>query len=96
MTHQPASTNIQKKLSLRHFFMEVLRFGKLAALLSVLLLAVNLPVWADDGRFDGTVIFLRHALAPGNGDPADFNLKDCQTQRNLDETGRRQARGIGK
>ena len=96
MTHQPASTNIQKKLSLRHFFMVVLRFGKLAALLSVLLLAVNLPVRADDGRFDGTVIFLRHALAPGNGDPANFNLKDCQTQRNLDETGRRQARGIGK
>ena len=56
--------------------MVVLRFGKLAALLSILLLAVNLPVRADDGRFDGTVIFLRHALAPGNGDPANFNLKD--------------------
>ena len=76
--------------------MVVLRFGKLAALLSLLLLAVNLPARADDGRFDATVIFLRHALAPGNGDPANFNLKDCQTQRNLDETGRRQARGIGK
>ena len=76
--------------------MLVLRFGKLAALLSLLLLAVNLPARADDDRFDGTVIFLRHALAPGNGDPANFNLKDCQTQRNLDETGRRQARGIGK
>ena len=76
--------------------MVVLRFGKLAALLSLLLLAVNLPARADDGRFDGTVIFLRHALAPGNGDPANFNLKDCQTQRNLDDTGRRQARGIGK
>ena len=56
--------------------MVVLRFGKLAALLSILLLAVNLPVRADDGQFDGTVIFLRHALAPGNGDPANFNLKD--------------------
>ena len=76
--------------------MVVLRYGKLAALLSILLLTINLPVRAGDGRFDGTVIFLRHALAPGNGDPADFNLKDCQTQRNLDETGRRQARGIGK
>ena len=96
MTHQHASTNIQKKLPLRHFVMVVLRFGKLAALLSILLLAINLPVQAGDGRFDGTVIFLRHALAPGNGDPANFNLKDCKTQRNLDETGRRQARGIGK
>ena len=96
MTHQPASTNIQKKLPLRHFVMVVLRFGKLAALLSLLLLAVNLPARADNGRFDGTVIFLRHAVAPGNGDPANFHLKDCQTQRNLDETGRRQAHGIGK
>jgi len=76
--------------------MVLLRFGKLAGLLAILLLAVTLPVKADDGRFDGTVIFLRHALAPGNGDPANFNLKDCQTQRNLDETGRKQARGIGK
>ena len=76
--------------------MVVLRFRKLAALLSILLWTVTLPVSADDGRFDGTVIFLRHALAPGNGDPANFNLKDCHTQRNLDETGRRQARGIGK
>ena len=52
--------------------------------------------YADGNKFDGTVIFLRHALAPGNGDPKDFNLKDCRTQRNLDETGRRQARAIGK
>ena len=51
---------------------------------------------ATDTRFDGTVIFLRHALAPGNGDPKTFKLNDCRTQRNLDETGRRQARAIGK
>lgn len=42
------------------------------------------------------MIFLRHALAPGSGDPKNFNLDDCQTQRNLDETGRQQARDIGK
>jgi len=65
--------------------MVVLRFGKLAALLSILLLAVNLPVRADDGRFDGTVIFLRHALAPGNGDPANFNLNIAAA--NLDLAG---------
>ena len=51
---------------------------------------------AAETRFDGTVIFLRHALAPGNGDPKNFDLDNCQTQRNLDETGRRQARAIGK
>ena len=51
---------------------------------------------ASETRFDGTVIFLRHALAPGNGDPKNFDLNDCRTQRNLDETGRRQARAIGK
>jgi hypothetical protein len=51
---------------------------------------------AAETRFDGTVIFLRHALAPGNGDPKTFDLNDCRTQRNLDENGRRQARAIGK
>ncbi len=51
---------------------------------------------ASETRFDGTVIFLRHALAPGTGDPKNFDPDNCQTQRNLDETGRRQARAIGK
>ena len=96
MINWSASINILKKLSLHRCFAVVLRFGKLAALLPILLLALNLPAQADDGQFNGTVIFLRHALAPGNGDPPNFNLKDCQTQRNLDETGRKQARGIGK
>ena len=39
---------------------------------------------------------LRHALAPGIGDPADFTLGDCSTQRNLSEAGRSQARRIGE
>ncbi len=47
-------------------------------------------------QFDGTVIFLRHAQAPGSGDPKNFDLDNCQTQRNLDDTGRRQARAIGR
>ena len=41
------------------------------------------------------VIFLRHALAPGNGDPPNFNINDCSTQRNLDEVGIDQSRMIG-
>jgi phosphohistidine phosphatase SixA len=39
---------------------------------------------------------IRHALAPGTGDPPDFNIKDCTTQRNLSEKGRHQARNIGR
>jgi len=42
------------------------------------------------------ILFLRHALAPGFGDPANFDLKDCDTQRNLDAKGRSQASKIGK
>ncbi|MBC7281878.1 histidine phosphatase family protein [Hoeflea sp.] len=43
----------------------------------------------------GAVAIMRHALAPGTGDPAGFDLGDCSTQRNLNEAGREQARSIG-
>ena len=42
------------------------------------------------------VIFLRHALAPGNGDPPNFNINDCSSQRNLDQAGIVQSRMIGQ
>ena len=42
------------------------------------------------------LIFIRHAYAPGSGDPNNFNLNDCLTQRNLSKTGRIQAKNIGK
>lgn len=42
------------------------------------------------------VVLLRHAIAPGTGDPANFQLDDCSTQRNLSDVGRQQAREIGK
>ena len=42
------------------------------------------------------VIFIRHALAPGYGDPDDFDIADCSTQHNLDTTGRQQARELGQ
>ena len=44
----------------------------------------------------GKLIFIRHAYAPGNGDPTNFNLNDCSTQRNLSNEGRKQAKLIGK
>jgi phosphohistidine phosphatase SixA len=43
-----------------------------------------------------THILLRHAIAPGTGDPAAFTLGDCSTQRNLSDEGRDQARRIGR
>ena len=51
----------------------------------------NAEAWQalQDGR---AVLILRHALAPGTGDPGNFDLNDCSTQRNLNETGREQAR----
>jgi phosphohistidine phosphatase SixA len=42
------------------------------------------------------ILFLRHALAPGFGDPDNFDLKNCDTQRNLDIKGRSQASKIGE
>ncbi|NNF77037.1 MAG: histidine phosphatase family protein [Rhizobiales bacterium] len=39
---------------------------------------------------------MRHALAPGGGDPADFQLNACSTQRNLNDRGREQARSVGR
>lgn len=51
--------------------------------------------WAALAR-PGTHAIMRHALAPGTGDPANFRIGDCVTQRNLDERGREQARAIGR
>lgn len=52
-------------------------------------------LWAGvkAGRY---IAMIRHALAPGGGDPAHFRLGDCRTQRNLSGEGRRQARAIGQ
>ncbi len=43
----------------------------------------------------GHVVLLRHAVAPGVGDPPQFSLDDCRTQRNLSDSGRLQAKEIG-
>jgi hypothetical protein len=48
-------------------------------------------------RADGYVALIRHASAPGPaGDPADYKLDDCATQRNLSEQGRAEARALGE
>jgi phosphohistidine phosphatase SixA len=47
-------------------------------------------------RGDGHVALIRHAPAPGPaGDPSDYKLDECTTQRNLSEQGRAQARALG-
>jgi len=43
----------------------------------------------------GNIIFIRHAYAPGNGDPENFDINDCNTQRNLNDEGRVQSKKIG-
>ena len=43
----------------------------------------------------GYLVFIRHAYAPGGGDPANFKLNDCSTQRNLNDDGRNQSIKIG-
>ena len=43
----------------------------------------------------GNLIFIRHAYAPGGGDPDDFDINNCLTQRNLSNTGREQSKKIG-
>lgn len=41
-------------------------------------------------------LLVRHALAPGTGDPNEFSADDCSTQRNLNEEGRQQSAKIGQ
>ena len=42
------------------------------------------------------IIFIRHSLAPGGGDPPGFKISDCNTQRNLNKKGINQSKKIGK
>ena len=70
-------------------------------LAAVPILCAAAPAGAEEAAWEalrrgGWVVFLRHALAPGTGDPPSFRLEDCTTQRNLSAEGRTQARGIGE
>ena len=64
-----------------------------------LMLFFSLSVFASDNNEEAwealrdgrAVLILRHALAPGTGDPTGFDINDCSTQRNLNDTGRAQA-----
>lgn len=62
---------------------------------------VSRPAHADEAalwtalRSGEHLVLMRHALAPGTGDPSSFVIDDCGTQRNLSDEGRNQARRIG-
>ena len=49
----------------------------------------------DLKEIKANIIFLRHSIAPGFGDPDYFNLNNCNTQRNLNEEGILQSKNIG-
>ncbi len=76
----------------------MMRLLLLLAVVAILSLPAS-PATAD-ARFarlsdPGVVAIMRHAHAPGTGDPGNFALNDCTTQRNLDAHGREQARRTG-
>ena len=71
---------------------------KFFKILLITFIALTVSVKADlkkNLEEGGKLIFIRHAYAPGNGDPQNFNLNDCLTQRNLSDSGRKQAKIIG-
>lgn len=54
-------------------------------------------LWSQLRKKEGHYfVLMRHALAPGTGDPANFRVDDCSTQRNLSAEGREQARRTGE
>ena len=75
---------------------------KFLKFLLILFISINSPIKADSNqnlinelKNGGKLIFIRHAYAPGGGDPNNFDITDCNTQRNLSNSGREQARNIG-
>ena len=74
-----------KKIFYLLIFSQLLNFQSLVAK----------DLWAEAKEGD-KIILIRHALAPGGGDPPGFKIDDCKTQRNLDKVGIEQSKTIGK
>ena len=75
---------------------------KILNYLIIIFICINPSVKADSKQTlinelqkGGKLIFIRHAYAPGGGDPDNFNINDCATQRNLSDGGRVQSQKIG-
>jgi len=76
---------------------------KILKLFLLIFISISYPVKADlDNKLEkqlkkgGNLIFIRHAYAPGGGDPENFIISDCSTQRNLNEDGKNQSKRIGQ
>ena len=76
---------------------------KLIKFFLLLLLSFNISLKANSNdkaqvllKEGGKLIFIRHAIAPGGGDPIDFDILRCETQRNLSKEGIAQSKNIGK
>ena len=70
--------------------------------LLIIFITINSPIKADlnqnlinELKQGGKLIFIRHAYAPGGGDPINFDINVCNTQSNLNNSGRNQADKIG-
>ena len=75
---------------------------KILNYLIIIFICINPSVKADSKQTlinelqkGGKLIFIRHAYAPGGGDPDNFDINDCATQRNLSDAGRVQSQKIG-
>ena len=73
-------------------------------ILTILLIGffnINTNAFSNDKILDSLkegkkLVFIRHAIAPGNGDPNNFDINDCSTQRNLDKNGITQSKKISQ
>ena len=87
---------------MRHLFTGVIRRISLSLFLIVIMptahavepSSIKQSSW-DALRSGTAVAIMRHAMAPGIGDPPEFNLENCTTQRNLSDAGQVQAKAIG-
>ena len=76
---------------------------KLIKIIIILLISFNSPfkVISDNDfknilKEGGKLIFIRHAYAPGSGDPNGFVISNCASQRNLSKEGIDQSKRIGQ
>ena len=94
-----------EKLELRNNLSSVKKRIKQSVILALLTCLLTQSAFANElaiwDKLQGTnpkgyVLLLRHTLAPGVGDPENFKLNDCSTQRNLSQVGREDARSVGE
>tara|TARA_B100000963_G_C22386841_1_gene562678 strand:- start:130 stop:687 length:558 start_codon:yes stop_codon:yes gene_type:complete len=74
---------------------------KIISLLTIIFSLISFHAYSSEhdwkpAQNGDKIILIRHAKAPGGGDPEGFKIRDCKTQRNLNETGIIQSKKIGK